>query len=177
MPRLHNIPELRTTRRRLRGLPTRSEAALWKALRRRQLHGRRFRRQHSIGRYVVDVYCPAERLAIELDGAVHRDPARADYDAERQRWLEAQGLRILRFSNDDVESQLDLVLDAIAAAFLPHDEMVTRGHVVDLVSLPPRSGGRAGEGGQPGQSSAAERAPLPPAPSPESGEGESSDRP
>ena len=166
MPRLHDIPELRTVRRRLRGLPTQAEAVVWKALRRRQLHDRRFRRQHSIGHFVVDFYCPAERLAIEIDGGVHADPARSTYDTQRQRWLEAQGIRVLRFTNDAVLHDLDLVVTAITAAFDGATDAPVKKREL---SLPPRSG----EGGQPGDRAAPTSSPLPPAPSPQSWEGKS----
>ncbi|MDT7856469.1 endonuclease domain-containing protein [Rubrivirga sp. S365] len=85
----------------------------------RQLKGRKFRRQHSVGRYVLDFYCPAECLAVELDGAVHADPARAEHDVARQRALEAWGVRVLRFENRAVLQTPDAVLEAIAEAFSP----------------------------------------------------------
>ena len=117
MNRIHNDPSLKSHRRALRQRQTTAEATLWKRLRRRQLGGRRFRRQHSIGRYVVDFYCAAERLVIELDGTVHNDPLRAQADTERQRWLEARGLRVLRLRNEEVVTQSDLVLASIEAFF------------------------------------------------------------
>ena len=83
----------------------------------RQLGGRKFRRQHSIGPYIVDFYCPAERLIVELDGAVHDDPARRDYDDERQQFLAGKGFTILRFANEDVFEQPDMVCTAIAQHF------------------------------------------------------------
>lgn len=171
MSRLHDTPELRALRRALRTHPTNAEAALWKGLRRRQLHGRRFRRQHSIGSYVLDFYCADERLAIEVDGGVHRDPARADYDSRRQRWLEGQGLRVIRFTNEEVFKHIDIVLAAIAASFPsdgPASDAASKAHV----SLPPRSGGRAGEGGQLHDGAPRPVRPLPPAASPRCGEGE-----
>ena len=85
----------------------------------RQLAGRKFRRQHSVGRYVLDFYCPAERLGVELDGEVHADPARAVHDGVRQQALEASGVRVLRFENRAVLQTPDVVLGAIAQAFSP----------------------------------------------------------
>ena len=97
--RLHNRPALKAFRRNLRTGATAPEKVLWGLLRGRGLGGRKFRRQHSVGRYVLDFYCPAERLAIELDGGVHDDPARATYDAEREAYLRAQGIRVVRLPN------------------------------------------------------------------------------
>lgn len=114
---LHNHPALRSRRKELRQQLTPAEARLWTALRRRQLHGRKFRRQHSIGPYVVDFYCPGEQLVIEVDGAVHDDPLRAAYDAERQTFLEAQDLTMVRVTNEEVRNQLPAVLTWIARHF------------------------------------------------------------
>ncbi|MEL7170052.1 MAG: endonuclease domain-containing protein [Bacteroidota bacterium] len=104
-------------RRHLRTHGTTAEATLWGALKNRQLAGRRFRRQHGLGAYVVDFYCPAERLAIELDGAPHFTPAGQARDAARDRALAAVGVRVLRFENRMVFENLDALLDTIRAAF------------------------------------------------------------
>ena len=115
---VHDLPQHTPVRRHLRRHGTPAEAALWRLLQRRQLHGRRFRRQHSVGPYVLDFYCPEERLAIELDGAVHSAPAQAAYDAERTRALEALGLRVIRFENGAVFAAPEGVLAAITAMFV-----------------------------------------------------------
>ena len=86
---------MRQRARRLRVDQTDPEAVLWNALRGKQLEGLKFRRQVPIGRYIVDFFCPAHRLVIELDGSQHQD-AQA-YDAARTRWLATQGYTILRF--------------------------------------------------------------------------------
>src|SRR5262249_11264598 len=80
--------------RKLRQAPTRSEAMLWDKLRKKQLGGRKFRRQVSIGAFVVDFYCWEEKLVIEVDGAIHERQRQAD--AERQALIESLGLRVLR---------------------------------------------------------------------------------
>ena len=69
--KLHNRPRLKAVRRALRNQLTPAEARLWKPLQRGRLQGRKFRRQHSIGPYIVDFYCPRERLGIELEGEAH----------------------------------------------------------------------------------------------------------
>ncbi|MDZ4278101.1 MAG: endonuclease domain-containing protein, partial [Dehalococcoidia bacterium] len=111
----------RTTRKRLvaaardlRALQTRSERLLWDSLRNRRLLGRKFRRQARIGHFVVDFYCPEERLVLEVDGAIHHRRRTADRD--RQAVLEAKGLRVLRVTAEACEQRLDEVLDQIRSA-------------------------------------------------------------
>ncbi len=94
--------------RDFRKAPTPSEALLWQALRRRGLGGYKFRRQQPIGPFVVDFYCPAARLIIEIDGPVHEQQQAAD--AARQELIETLGLRFLRVPAALVEKQLDNVL-------------------------------------------------------------------
>ena len=100
--------------RRLRREQTSSEAKLWERLRDRRLANAKFRRQHPVGRYVVDFACPEQRLIIELDGGVHR--LREAEDFERQLTLEGMGWRLLRFPNEAVWSDFDNVLRAIERA-------------------------------------------------------------
>ena len=90
---------------------------MWLRLRNRQLHGRKFKRQYSIGPYIVDFYCADEKLAIELDGAVHNDVLRQEYDDERTLFVQEQGIRVVRFENREVFEALDIVLEAIAWHF------------------------------------------------------------
>ena len=114
-----NRPELKALRKDLRNHATPAEAVLWKMLKGRQLHGRKFRRQHSIGRYILDFYCPEAKLAVELDGDVHADPLRWEADTRRQQELEERGLRVARFSNSEVLKTPDLVAEAISMHFQP----------------------------------------------------------
>jgi very-short-patch-repair endonuclease len=100
--------------RDMRGLPTAAEEVLWSALRQRQVAGLKFRRQHPVGRFVLDFYCPSCKLAVEVDGEVHDQ--QTERDAERTRALEAYGYRVLRFRNEQVMHELPLVVQAIAAA-------------------------------------------------------------
>jgi very-short-patch-repair endonuclease len=101
--------------RQLRKTPTPSEETLWAALRQKQLDGRKFRRQVSIGAFVVDFYCWAEKLVIEVDGGIHELQRGAD--AERQALIESLGLRFIRFSAEQVETNLPAVLKGIRTAF------------------------------------------------------------
>ena len=106
-------PEQIAFAKKLRRNATDAEILLWGRLRRRQLNGYRFRRQHPIARYVVDFACVSERLIVELDGGQHTDQIRQD--KARSRELEAMGYRVLRFWNDDVLRDVDAVLEGIAA--------------------------------------------------------------
>ena len=115
--RTHNLKSKKRFRRQLRNNAAPAERKLWSMLRKRQVKGRRFRRQYSIGPYIVDFYCPEEQLVVEVDGAVHDDPVRRVYDNERAGYLQEEGLRIVRVSNDDVFNQPDVVVDAIAYYF------------------------------------------------------------
>jgi very-short-patch-repair endonuclease len=88
--------------RRLRGDATRAEKKLWSVLQRAQLNGLSFRRQHPVGTYIVDFYCSAIRLVIEVDGGQHNDPRHQAADARRSQLLRSKGITILRFWNNEV---------------------------------------------------------------------------
>jgi very-short-patch-repair endonuclease len=100
--------------RQLRKQATKAETILWNRSRAGQFAGFKFRRQQPIDRFVVDFFCASCRLVIELDGLSHED--RAEYDAKRQQYLEAQNLKVLRFHNDEVLHNIDGVFEKIAAA-------------------------------------------------------------
>src|SRR5258708_24300370 len=101
--------------RQLRKTPTPSETILWTAIRGKQLDGRKFRRQVSIGAFVVDFYCWREKLVIEVDGGIHELQRGAD--AERQALIESLGLQFIRFSADEVDHDLPSLLRHITATF------------------------------------------------------------
>ena len=109
----YNIPAKKQFRKTLRNSLTAAEAVLWKSLQRRQLLGKKFRRQISIGRYIVDFYCAECSLVIELDGDAHFSITIDEYEAERTHYLEQQGLRIIRFENMELYENLDGVLETI----------------------------------------------------------------
>ena len=114
--RLHNREYLRKYRQELRENLTPAEAFLWSYLKRSQLDGRKFRRQHGIGPYIADFYCPECRVIVELDGAGHKDPIAEEKDAARTRFLESFGIRVLRFENKEVFESLEFVLESIRTA-------------------------------------------------------------
>jgi len=101
-------------RKELRNSGTPAEASLWKMLKNKQIEGLKFRRQHNIGPYIIDFYCPQVKLAIELDGEVHANSAATDYDEKRTIYLENEaGVTVLRFENCIVFSHPELIMKAI----------------------------------------------------------------
>ena len=123
MKRLKSRPSLKdqltAQARSMRAQPTEAEAQLWDGLRNRH-RSLKFRRQQIIDRFIVDFYCAEARLVIEVDGEIHQHQTEADF--VRQRYLEAQGLTVIRFKNEDVLQNLPAVLqrvhDAVHNVFL-----------------------------------------------------------
>ena len=98
---------------RLRKNARRAERILWQHLRNRTLSGHKFRRQHPMGKYILDFYCPEVRLDVELDGSGHAYGMRQQQDEARAQFLAQAGIRTRRFWNDEVRENLDGVLQAI----------------------------------------------------------------
>ena len=115
--RIHNRKELKAIRKRLRKNLTPAEAFLWKHLKAKQLKGRRFQKQHSIGPYIVDFYCASEKLIIELDGEVHLNPTAEEKDNRRTAYLQQLGYTLIRFENKMVFDNLFSVLEEIKSHF------------------------------------------------------------
>lgn len=112
VPRIRGtVPQVETAAKQLRKNLTPAEKELWQALRRGNLAGLKFRRQHSVGNFILDFYCPACKLVIELDGGIHLD--RVEYDAARTTELESHGYTVLRFQNEEVIHELETVLEKI----------------------------------------------------------------
>lgn len=103
----------RAAAKRLRANTTPHERILWRALKDLPIEGSHFRRQAPIGPYVVDFFCPAKRLILEIDGGHHNEVDVAARDLERQRWLENEGYRIIRFWNSEIAADLNAVLERI----------------------------------------------------------------
>ena len=102
---------IRGRAKNLRRAMTQPERTLWALLRRNEL-GWHFRRQHPVGPYILDFYCAAAKLAVEVDGPVHQE--QTDRDRRRTAWLEREGIRVIRFSTEEVEARPAAVLAAIA---------------------------------------------------------------
>jgi very-short-patch-repair endonuclease len=103
--------DLRQWAREMRREMTDAESLLWRLLRNRRVAGVKFRRQHPVGRYILDFYCDEKKLAIELDGGQHADAV--NYDERRDAWLRAQGVQVLRFWNNQVLEETEAVMEAI----------------------------------------------------------------
>ena len=99
--------------RDLRQKSTEAETVLWEKLRNRRCEKFKFRRQHAIDDFILDFYCPAVRLAIEVDGRGHAEKQQADYDRYRTEALRYHGIRVIRFWNHEVLKQLDGVVTEI----------------------------------------------------------------
>jgi very-short-patch-repair endonuclease len=128
---VHTSREMRMRARELRQQTTPAEKILWEQLRDRRLLGLKFRRQHPLGTYIVDFYCPAQRLVVEIDGEIHRYQEANDQIRTDQ--LEEKGYKVIRFWNYEVEQHLDTVLDTI----------------VEKCDLPsPKAGRRGGDEGK-----------------------------
>ncbi len=112
--RIFNALDLRDRRRQLRGNQTNAERILWSRLRNRQLRGLKFRRQFSVGPYILDFYCPKLFLAIEVDGGQHVE--HAQYDERREIYLRSKNIQTLRFWNNEVLQNIDGVLEKIMSA-------------------------------------------------------------
>jgi very-short-patch-repair endonuclease len=110
--KVRGLPRLR----RLRRESTDAELALWRQLRGSQLAGAKFRRQHQFGPYVLDFFCPATKLVIEVDGGQHYTNEGIASDGTRTRFLEANGLTVLRFTDTEVLTQIDAVAERILEA-------------------------------------------------------------
>ncbi len=114
--RTYTLTELKDRRRDLRKRATSQEDLLWEKLRNRKL-GPKFRRQHSVGRYILDFYCKEKRLLIEIDGGIHEKKENKEYDTVRDKYFIELDFKILRFTNDEVEQDMEKVIDKIRACF------------------------------------------------------------
>ncbi|MBQ8257797.1 MAG: endonuclease domain-containing protein [Bacteroidaceae bacterium] len=110
---IYNKPQLKKLRRALRKDATPAETALWQHLKAGRLNGTHWRRQYSVGDYILDFYCPIHRLCVELDGQVHYNSVNDERDATRAEFLNNLGIRVLRFDNSDIWSNIENVIYAI----------------------------------------------------------------
>jgi very-short-patch-repair endonuclease len=106
---------LKTFSRKLRNHSTLDEILLWMQLRAGTVKGYTFNRQKPLGNYIVDFYCKPLKLVIEVDGGYHFTPEQRVKDQHRQQILEAMGLQFLRFLDDEVRKDMNLVIRAIEA--------------------------------------------------------------
>ncbi len=107
-----NIEATKYRRKILRKHGTPAEAVLWTLLKNSQIEGLKFRRQHGVGPYIIDFYCPELKLVVELDGAVHENPNMEEYDQTRTDYLSrVAGISVLRFENKEVFCNQELIID------------------------------------------------------------------
>ena len=111
--RIFSINKNKDIRKDLRNNSTIAEKMVWKQLKNNNFLDLRFRRQHGIGNYIVDFYCPSQNLIIEIDGDSHYTNDALEYDKKRTAFLESEGLRVLRFTNTDIYKNLSDVLEEI----------------------------------------------------------------
>ncbi len=112
---VHNKRSLLEIRRNLRRNSTEAEVILWSEIRNGKLNGLKFKRQHSIGNYVIDFYCASKRLIIELDGEVHNIPDQKEKDQHRDQNLTEMNFRVLRITNSQVLNEIETVKSLLLA--------------------------------------------------------------
>ena len=123
--------ELLKLAKKLRRQTTDAENLMWRLLRAKQFANVKFRRQHPFPPYILDFYCYELKLAVELDGGQHNEEDERERDARRDAYLAKQGIRVLRFWNNDVFSETEAVVEAIYCAVTVHQPY----------PLPPGEGG------------------------------------
>jgi len=112
---VNNLSTLLEARRDLRNNPTPEENVLWQKIRNNKL-GYKFRRQHSIGNFIADFYCPAKKLIIEIDGEHHL--RKQEVDTERSNYLESLGFKVIRFWNKEINCEINNVIKRIEAELI-----------------------------------------------------------
>ncbi len=127
MHHLYNDSSSKDRRRQLRRHQTDAEKKIWHHIRNRQLFGKKFLRQYGVGPYILDFYCPSERLGIELDGSQHFEVTHVQYDKWRTDFLHQQNIRIIRFGNIDVLKNTESVLEVIAQHLTPSNSPLYKG--------------------------------------------------
>ena len=116
---LRNDPTLKQRRRELRRNQSDAERALWAKVRDKQFFGMKFFRQYSIGPYILDFYCPALKLAVELDGGQHNQSDGREHDGVRSEYLKVQGIDVMRFWDNEVLLDIQSVLSELALKVTP----------------------------------------------------------
>jgi very-short-patch-repair endonuclease len=115
MRKLYNRQEDNEKRKMLRHEMPKAEVLLWMHLKGKQIHGHKFRRQYGIGCYVIDLYCPKVKLAVEVDGATHLTEEEIAHDKNRQEAIEEIGIEFLRFTNLEIYHDIRSVVRKIKA--------------------------------------------------------------
>ena len=109
------LPRTLSLKRRLRNAMTPAEQLLWTKLRSKQCDSFKFRRQHAIGPFIVDFFCPEQLLVVEIDGDVHAEKTQRTKDRQREKYLRFLRLQVIRYTNHEVLNNLDGVLEHLLA--------------------------------------------------------------
>jgi len=134
-------PKLRSFAKEQRSIPTRAEDLFWQQVRAGRFHGYKFKRQVPIAPYIVDFLCAEARVIVELDGVPHDRPEQRTHDERRDAFLRSRGFRVLRFSNDLMLGNGNLVLDTVRQAI-----EAGNGPSPDLLRRPPSPAEGRGKG-------------------------------
>ncbi len=110
---VYNVKRLTVTRKILRNEPTKYEKILWEKLKWKNFEWLKFRRQHSIWRYIIDFYCNSLKLWIEVDWWIHLEEKNIEYDKIREEFLTSWWIKIIRFTNQQLENDIDSVLEIL----------------------------------------------------------------
>jgi len=130
---VYNQPYLKSVRKNLRQQGISAERVLWSRIRNKQ-QKYKFRRQYSVGRYVLDFYCPKVKLGIEVDGATHGSKVEVKKDIEKENFINRFGIKIIRFINIDIYNHIDGVLwDINCQCKKRESELKTRPHPSPLL--------------------------------------------
>ena len=130
--KVNNLIDTKYLRRGLRKAATPAEITLWQYLKRSQVGGLKFRRQHSVGAYILDFYCPEIKLDLELDGEVHDAPMAYEHDMIRTQYLNQHGISVLRYHNDVVFRNVQGIIDSILH-FAERNELLKGYHIDELL--------------------------------------------
>jgi len=130
MGKIYNQESQNEKRRSLRHRATFAERLLWKELKGKKIAGFKFRRQFSVGPYILDFYCPELKLAIEVDGASHDTPEAQERDRVRQSIIEGYGIRFLRIRDEEVKESMENVLMKL------HEAVVAQPYRTSDATLP-----------------------------------------
>lgn len=110
---IYNRKDQTKKRKNLRNSMPQAEIVLWNQLKGKKIKGLKFRRQYSVGKYVIDFYCTEIKLAIEADGDTHNSDDEIEYDRKRQSDIEIFGIRFLRIRNDEIFENIEEIIKKI----------------------------------------------------------------
>ena len=111
------MDKLKQNARNLRNNMTEQERKLWNIIRNRNFYGYRFLRQYVIGQYIVDFICREKKVVIEIDGGQHNESENIEYDKQRTKYLENKGYKVIKFWNNDIDSNIEGVYQHLQNVF------------------------------------------------------------